>query len=179
MEMSEHEFDDPLESRLALIERRLNRLRTMALLLLVLAGSTAILFVTQPSDIQSATTFVVQDSLGRPRATLGVAGGTVALSFYDDTGQLRADYGLSLDGRPGLLLMAADGAPSAILNTQQDGSPILRLMGANGEEIDLRPEGPDGTAIRLQHADSVGIVLRLSPTPALVPLRSSGVSPRR
>jgi hypothetical protein len=118
----------PLAFRLELVERRLRRLRIVAMLAFILAAVTAMIsLIPRGAAIQDGRLWIARDSAGRVRAMFGVSGDGVGLTMYDSTGQMRLDLGIAPGNVPGLVMLSRRGEPVATLNLTSDGSPTLRL----------------------------------------------------
>ncbi|MEO8450261.1 MAG: hypothetical protein ABI647_10750 [Gemmatimonadota bacterium] len=117
-----------LAFRLELVERRLRRLRIVAMLGFILAAITAArTLVPRESAVQEGRLWIAHDSAGRTRMMFGITGDGVGLTMYDSTGQMRLDLGIAPGNVPGLLMLSRRGEPVATLNLASDGSPTLRL----------------------------------------------------
>ena len=143
--------------RLDRLERALHRQRTLNAVLCLLVASSVLIGAASSEKEVTARRFVVQDDQGKTRATLsmGRAGGP-SLTFYDQTGRIRADLSVILD-HPQLALyrkdgnvaaqvaIGADDNPGVWLLDQakkerltlelrdQEGSPVLKLLGGDGD----------------------------------------------
>ncbi len=155
-----------LETRLTLIECRLRRLRILSLLLLVLAATAAWAAITGPGKELLVSRIILEDDAGRPRGTFSVTGGAPALTFYDSTGQLRGDLGLTQDGRPSMILLDADGRPTYSLTERGAGGLTLLLSApGTGSRVMIRSGADDVTQIVLSGPDSTSLTLQPDATP--------------
>jgi hypothetical protein len=120
---------ESLTATVALLEKRLGRLRILTLVAFALgAGAVAALLLRQPPAIQEGSLWMARDDQGRVRGTFGVSQTGVGLTMYDTTGRLRLDLGLSPGAIPGLVLITPEGETAAVLNLTERGMPALRMM---------------------------------------------------
>jgi hypothetical protein len=133
-----------IDARLATLERRLKRVRVLALLAALLAAATPAWLLTRPAQvIEESRLWMARDEAGRLRAMLGVTADGVGLTMYDSTGQMRLDVGLAPGGVPGLVLLTPRGEAAATLNLLQDGTPTLRLLDhGQRTRVELAPGTP-------------------------------------
>ncbi|MHB1327262.1 MAG: hypothetical protein ACYC2K_03595 [Gemmatimonadales bacterium] len=140
--MADH---DLLSTRLAVIEKRLARLRIVAMLSFgVAAGALAFALLRTADPIAEGRLWLAKDAEGRTRAMFGVTNDGVALTMYDSTGQMRLDVGLSQAGVPGMIMLTSRGEPALTLNLPEGTGPTVRMINAAENtrvEIAPRPSG--------------------------------------
>lgn len=148
-----------LAFRLELVERRLRRVRILALLSFLLAAVVAgVALSAKPAAIQEGRLWIARDSAGRVRGIFGVTQDGVALTMYDSTGQMRLDLGIAPGNVPGLIMISKRGEPVATLNLASDGSPTLRLTNPSVPsrvEVSAAPGREPVTAQRPTPPDTV------------------------
>lgn len=116
------------ESRLAVVEQRLGRLRVITLLAFATAAGALAWGMFQRRDpITEGRLWIARDSSGTIRGMFGVSNDGVGLTMYDSTGQMRLDVGIAPGGRPGILLLSRRGEPVATLSVTDSAVPVVRL----------------------------------------------------
>lgn len=167
-----------LESRLALIELRLRRLRILSGLLLLLAGAAAWAAISGPGESLIVSRLILEDEAGRQRGVISATGGAPALAFYDSTGQLRGDVGLTQDGRPAMILLDASGRPIYSLTERASGGlTVLLSTPGTGSRVMLRSGTGQETELSLTGSDSAMVSLRPGPVPTLTLQDARGKAP--
>jgi hypothetical protein len=138
-------------SRLALLERKLARVRILALLaFLVGAGGLAWGLFEQGSAVRDGQLWLARDDAGRIRGMFGVSADGVGLTLYDSTGQMRLDLGVAPGGVPGLLMLSAKGEPVATLNLIEGRVPLIRLTNvAESTRVLVQPKA-GGAGLEVQ-----------------------------
>jgi hypothetical protein len=130
---------ESIDHRLLGLERSQRRLRSLVLLLAVLAGALVLLAAapSRPSpDIVSARAVRILDEKGTVRATLTVnAGGEPLLLLTDRQGEARASLFVTNDGRPALGLRDAKGRNRAMLALEPGDIPFLSFRDEKGKQI--------------------------------------------
>lgn len=128
-------------ARLALMEQRLNRLRILAWLAVLVAGASLAWGLFEGNDpITEGQLWVAKDPEGRVRGMFGVTNDGIGLTMYDSTGQMRLDVGIAPGGVPGILLLSKQGEPVAALNLVEGSVPTLRLTNvAERARIEIIP----------------------------------------
>lgn len=161
--------DEPLEARLTRIELRLRRLRVLSMLLLLLAASAAYAAIVGPGKDLIVSSIILEDETGRQRGVISVTGGAPSLAFYDSTGQLRGDFGLTQAGRPGMVLRSAAGRTTFSMTERSVGGFIVQLRTPGTDaRVMLRSGAGDATQVVLSGADSSALTLQLDSIPALL-----------
>lgn len=89
---------------------------------------------TTVPKLVEAERFMVRDTAGKPRATLGLLpDGSPSLNLIDTDGNIRMAVGMKTDGSPSLNLYDKSQTNRAVLATLPDGSPALVLFNKAGE----------------------------------------------
>jgi len=86
------------------------------------------------AKLVEAERFLVRDTAGKPRATLGLLpDGSPSLNLIDKDGNIRMAVGMKPGGSPSLNLYDKTQTNRAVLATLPDGSPALVLFDKAGE----------------------------------------------
>jgi hypothetical protein len=143
-----------LLERIALLERRLRRLRRGGAAVVIFALSAMLLgaSATGPATSLRAREFVLVDSNDQPRAVLGFRDdGAPRLNLLAQGGESRARLELLEDGSPGLVFSDHDALDIASFGATADGSSTLSLKNADGHrraELSLLTTGTATLAFR-------------------------------
>jgi hypothetical protein len=131
---------DMLRKRLDRLERESRRLKRATLVVIV--GATAALLMGQIAPHRSVKTleaeeFVLRDSRGQIRASLGTAQGPSAtiLQIHGDNGKPRTRVTVSSDGTSSLEVMDSSDHVRLLLGVKENGSPRIWLGNEAGKII--------------------------------------------
>jgi hypothetical protein len=147
------DFSSLLE-RIAVLERRVRRLRRGGAAAVVLALSALTLGASSsgPPASLRAREFVLVDANDQPRAVLGFrSDGAPRLNLLADDGRSRARLELLKDDSPGLVFSDRDARDIASFGATSDGSSTLSLKNADGHrraELSLLTTGAATLAFR-------------------------------
>jgi hypothetical protein len=153
----------PSPSSLADLERKLGRVRILALLaFLVGAGGFAWGLVERTPAVNEGRLWLARDEQGRVRGMFGVAPDGVGLTLYDSTGQMRLDLGVAPGGVPGLIMLSPKGEPVATINLIEGRIPVIRLTNsAESTRVVLQPRA--GAALQVQSPERPDTMIARSP----------------
>ena len=130
---------DTLTARLERLERESRRSKRTTLLVLV--GAAALLMGQaaphRPPKSLEAEEFVLRDSRGQVRASLGTAPnpGTTVLQIHAENGKPRARITVSSDGTSSLEVMDAGERVRVLLGVKDNGSPRIWLGNDTGKIV--------------------------------------------
>ena len=163
---------ETLARRLDRLERENRLLKRAGVVALAVIAAVVLMGQALPGKVAKlveAERFLVRDTAGKPRATLGLLpDGSPSLNLIDKNGNIRMAVGLTPEDAPSLNLYDKAETTRAVLATLSDGSPALVLFNKAGETQALLASNfpmkmhPDETPIRptssLLLSDNVGNV---------------------
>lgn len=123
--------------RLDRLERENRLLKRVGIAALSTIAAVVLMGQALPSSVAKlveAERFLVRDTAGNPRATLGLLpDGSPSLNLIDKDGNIRMAVGMKPEGSPSLNLYDKTQTNRAVLATLPDGSPALVLFNKAGE----------------------------------------------
>ena len=123
--------------RLDRLERKNHLLKKAGVAALSTIVAVVLMAQALPSRVAKlveAERFLVRDTAGKPRATLGLLpDGSPSLNLIDEDGNIRMAVGMKPEGSPSLNLYDKTQTNRAVLATLPDGSPALVLFNKAGE----------------------------------------------
>lgn len=130
---------DLLTVRLERLERENRRSKRTTLVVLVGVAAVALLGQAAPHRARSfeAEEFVVRDSRGQVRASLGTTQGLSAtvLQLHSENGKPRARITVSSDGTSSLEVIDTGERVRLLLGVKENGSPRIWLGNENGKIV--------------------------------------------
>lgn len=134
--MTEHKTET-LMQRVDRLERQNRLFKRIGGFALGAIAAVVLMGQALPSKVAKlveAEKFLVRDTAGRPRATLGLLpDGSPSLNLIDQDGNIRMAVGMKSEGSPSLNLYDKTQTNRAVLATLPDGSPALVLFSKSGE----------------------------------------------
>jgi len=124
-----------LESQQAKLQRSNRRLRMMTGAVALLCGALITMAQTSSAvpDTVEAQQFLLRDSSGKLRGSMGVLpDGAAGLNLSDADGRTRVTVDLAANGTPGVDLYDQNGKVRATMALGDDGDPGVGLYGAKG-----------------------------------------------
>jgi hypothetical protein len=162
-----------IEQRLARLERAASRSRRVAVGVMLIAVVVCAMGQRAASDrVVKAERFELVDKRGLPQATWSLGNDANALAFLDKAGKVRAMFGVTSDGLPGLTLYDKSGAPRLYAYVGNDDSaPALKLLGQDNKvpvALSLDDNGAGYLNVRRSRGDGQIILAFLTEQPRVL-----------